>query len=455
MTAPGRHGETTGSIRAGDAPAPPRRWGLPALAALLLVPALVLSSCSSTAARPPGASDGPGASDAAGSPIPRAAYDDTTGLTPTTVSVGNVSTLSFGLFKGADIGTEAYADYIDSRGGIHGRRLVVDSYDDGFTGAQNEQYTDEAVQRDFALVGGFSLEDSFGGRVLAARPDVPNVTNSLDRPTSALPNTFSPQPSNESWGTGWFEFLEDRYPSDVGAVGDLIADQPSAVTSWGIEKATMEHVGYHVVYDAQYAITQSDFDQNVVAMRSAGVKLLFIDQMPANYVASVIRALDQQDFHPVLVLGAAAYSPSLVADSGGASAVDGAYLGQTMSLYLGEDASTVPAVSTFLSWVHKASPGFTPDLFTLYGWISAELFVQALASAGPHPTRGSVLRALRGVTSFDADGIIAASDPSAKTPAVCYLVARVEHGVFTRVDDPPPTGATHGYRCDGRTFTPG
>ena len=120
-----------------------------------------------------------------------------------------------------------------------------------------------------------------------------------------------------------------------------------------------------------------------------------------------------------------------------------------MALYLGEDVSAVPAVSTFLTWVHRTAPGFTPDLFTLYGWISVDLFTQALASAGPHPTRGSVLQALRRITSFDADGLIAASNPAGKVPSPCILAARVEHGTFVRVDDPPIDGATHGYRCGG------
>jgi len=90
----------------------------------------------------------------------------------------------------------------------------------------------------------------------------------------------------------------------------------------------------------------------------------------------VVKALNQQDFHPEVVLGASTYSESLVPDSGGASAVDGAYMEQNASLFLGEDAFTIPAVATFQTWVQKASPGFKADLYTLYGWLSAELFTR-------------------------------------------------------------------------------
>jgi len=416
--------------------------------------AVTLTACSSTASQPAGSTGATATSALNGSSIPASAYHNTTGLTPTTVSIGNVSTLSFGLFKGSLVGAEAYADYVNSRGGINGRKLTVDSYDDGFTGGLNKQYTAEAVQRDFALVGGFSLEDSFGGTVLAANPDVPNVTNPLDHATAFLPNTVGPQVSNGGWGTGGLKYFMHRYPTASHAVGDLIANQPSAIASWQIEKGAMEHVGLHVVYDQQYAITQSDFNANVIAMRNAGVKMLFIDQMPANYAASVFRALDQQNFHPIVVLGTSTYSEALIANSGGAAVVDGSYLTLNSALFLGEDAAKLSVVSTFLTWVHKAAPGFTPDLFTLYGWTSAELFAQALASAGPNPTRGSVLRALHGVTSFNGDGIIVTSHPSSKLGSDCFLLARIENGRFQRLDDPPISDKTGGYLCGGGMYLP-
>ena len=55
-----------------------------------------------------------------------------------------------------------------------------------------------------------------------------------------------------------------------------------------------------------------------------------------------------------------------------------------------------------------------PDLYTLFGWASAELFVQALKAAGPHPTRGAVMAQLKKITNFNANGLFGGSDPAAK-----------------------------------------
>jgi ABC-type branched-subunit amino acid transport system substrate-binding protein len=420
----------------------------------VLAAAVALTACSSTASQSASSTGRTSTSGSSRSSIPASAFADATGLTATKVLVGNVSTLSGGLFKGALIGTQAYADYVNSRGGIDGRSIAVDSYDDGFTGALNKQFTTEAADRDFALVGGFSLEDSFGGTVLAANADVPNVTNPLDHATALLSNTVGPQVSNGGWGTGGLEYFRQRYPAASHGVADLVANQPSAIASWQIEKGAMEHVGLNVVYAQQYAITQTDFNANVIAMRNAGVKMLFLDQMPENYAASVLRALDQQNFHPIVILGTSTYSEELVRDSGGAAAADGSYMILNSALFLGEDASGLPAVSTFLTWVHKAAPGFTPDLFTLYGWTSAELFADALASAGPHPTRGALLRELHKVNSFNANGMIVTSDPSSRSGSNCFLIARVESGRFERFGDPPIAGRTGGYICSGGVYFP-
>jgi hypothetical protein len=168
----------------------------------------------------------------------------------------------------------------------------------------------------------------------------------------------------------------------------------------------------------------------------------------------VIKALNQQNFHPQVVLGASTYSSTLVSSSGGASATAGDYLEQNTSLYLGEDQATIPAVATFLKWVNVASPGFKPDLFTLYGWVSAELFSQALQNAGSNPSRGSLLQALSKVTSFSGSNIIATTNPAQKTNGTCYLLAQIQNGQIQRINDPAPTGSTHGYRCDASYYSP-
>ncbi|HWD53270.1 MAG TPA: ABC transporter substrate-binding protein [Acidimicrobiales bacterium] len=410
--------------------------------------ATILVACSSTASQAPGGSS-------SNSPIPPAAFHGTTGLTSTSVRVGNISTQTIGLFTGAPTGLKAYADYVNSTGGVNGRKIIVDSADDGYNnGANNKALTQADIAKDFAMVGSFSLNDQFGAQVLGANPAVPNVTVSLSSVANKLPNSFSPSPNADGWQLGPLAYFKNKFPSDVTHAGALIADQPSATATWAGEKLAMANQGYKVVYDPTFEITTTDFTPYVINMRKDGVKILFIEQMPESYASAVFKALNQQNFHPVVVLGASTYSEALIPASGGAAATDGSYLEQNTSLYLGEDAASLPAVNLFLHWVQEASPGFKPDLYTMYGWISGQLFVQALKAAGPNPTRGSVLQALRSVKSYSASNLIASANPAGKLPGNCYIIAQIIKGTITRVDDPPITGSTNGYRCDQPYFFP-
>src|SRR5271155_1622155 len=108
-----------------------RQTPLSTFALCLVLMVGLLAACSSTN------STSSAASGSSTPPIPTSAFQDQTGVTPTSVTIGNVSTQIGGLFTGAVVGTEAYAAYVNSQGGINGRKIVVNASDDQFTGSNN------------------------------------------------------------------------------------------------------------------------------------------------------------------------------------------------------------------------------------------------------------------------------------------------------------------------------
>ncbi len=374
---------------------------------------------------------------------------DHTGVTSTDIHVANISTLALGgLFKGAVVGTQAYFDMVNQAGGVAGRKLTVDSGDDNFQGSTNAQLTQSAINSDFAIVGSFSLEDSYGGKVLANNPGMPNVSNVLDIPTGKLPNVYSPVPLGGGWEEGPIQYFKAKFPQYVDSAGAMVAGTPASETDWQGQKYVLQKVGFNVKYDPTFPQTQTDFTQYVIQMKNMGIKIVFLEQMPFNYAGAFMKDLAQQNYHPQIIFGAAAYSDQLIPSSGGAANIDGALLEQNTSLYLGQDQSSVAAVATFLHWVNVASPGWHPDLFTLYGWLSAELFTQGLKNAGSNPSRGSLLQALSRISSFNGNNIVTTANPAARTVSNCYLLAEITNGNFQRLDNPPVTGPTAGYRCN-------
>jgi ABC-type branched-subunit amino acid transport system substrate-binding protein len=364
--------------------------------------------------------------------------------------VGNVSIISGpipGLFEGAPTGVKAYFAYINSKGGVHGRKLMVDGYDDNFNAEQNQSDTTTALSKDFGLVGDFSLFDNSGCKVLAENPAVPNVSVTLDPGTNALPNTFSSQPLAVGWNLGPLQFYKKHYPKDL-TVGALVSNVPTAVAQWNGEKAALAHVGYKIGYERTVGPLESDFTTDIIHMKNDGVNVIDMTALDWQVAAIMVQDMTQQGWKPALIMsGGPVYADQFIKTAGGPAATNGIWVGQEQSLYLGQDASTVPAVNTFLSWVKKVNPSWTPDLYTLFGWTSAALFVQALQAAGPNPTRGEVLAQLKKITNFNANGIIATDNPAQKLPPTCYLMARIVNGNFVRQDDP-----SGGFRCDGSFY---
>jgi len=174
------------------------------------------------------------------------------------------------------------------------------------------------------------------------------------------------------------------------------------------------------------------------------VQAVNLTSIDAKHAATFMQEASTQGFHPPLVFSEGPiYTDDFVKQAGGNAVVDGAYLDQEAALYLGGDESEVPAVGTFLKWVHGLYPGFSPDIFTFDGWISAALYVQALKAAGASPTRQSLLEALRQVHAFTADGLQPQSDPGSKQAGSCYLLAKIVNGQFVRTDM-----LTTGFKCE-------
>ena len=374
-------------------------------------------------------------------PATAAQNASTTGITNHSVTVGNVSIISGpvpGLFQGASIGAKAYFDYVNSKGGVYGRKLLVDAKDDAFSGSQNQTETADAVASDFALVGSFSLFDGYGCKTLAADQAVPDVSVTLDPSAGALPNNFSADPTVLGSSLGPWQYYKKHYPKDMN-LGTIVSDTASAEAQLNGALAAAKSVGYKSVYVDDINPLQSDFTTDVINMRNKGVNAVDLTGVDWQDAAIFVQNAATQNWHPGLIFsGGPVYADQFISHAGGPAVADGIMIGQVFPLYLGEDQSQLPADKLFLKYTKQVSSSWVPDLYTLFGWASANLFVQALHAAGPHPTRGSVTAQLEKITNFDANGMVSPTNPAQKKPSGCFMMATIKNGKFVRVM--PKTG---------------
>jgi ABC-type branched-subunit amino acid transport system substrate-binding protein len=410
-----------------------------ALLAGLCVLAVGLASCSSKS--PPTSSRDSGVAPPTSGLNGSGGTGRSPGVTATSITVGQVDDLSSpipGLFKGAEEGTEAYFAYINSKGGVNGRKIHLDAQDSTFQGGQVATATAAQTKSDFALVGGFSLLDEAEQPIIDLA-HMPDVALSLNPDMITDPNVYAPVPNPiGNYPLNFFKYFARKYPQAVKKVGIIWENAtPSTKANEDAVESGMKAAGWKIVYDHGVGPFDTNFLPDIISMKSKGVKIFFSTELPDNYAATLAKQFQQQNFK-AMNIEAAAYSGQLLKLAG--SSANNMYIEQGEALYLGQDAKTVPAVALFDKWMKKVSSDPNFEIESVFGWTSAELFAQALAQAGNPPTRAGLVRALNKVTLFDAGGLIPPTDPAAGLASGCFLLAQVQHGVIKRVAPTPPTG---------------
>lgn len=367
------------------------------------------------------------------------------GVTGNSILLGNVSDLSGpvpGLFQGAVIGTQAYLAKVNSAGGVFGRQLRLKVGDGQLQCDENTRQTEALAPKVFAFVGSFSIYDGCGADVLAKAPGLPDIHNALDNKALKLANNFSVAPLVPGWRTGPLQDYKRKYADRWGAIGTIYANAGGGAATWAGCKAAIESLGGKVVYERGFQAAETDFTADIVGMKNRGVKMIYVIASDAPTFARIVSAARQQSVDWPILAGGIAYDQGFIQRAGSAS--EGVYNDQQFALFFNKDeADRVPAVKDFQTWTNKVAPGEKLDLFAVYGWASAQLFVKALTAAGAKAKRADVLAQLQKISSFDADGMIAPADPAGKKPPTCWLGAVVKGGKWVRVTP------DKGFRCDG------
>lgn len=364
------------------------------------------------------------------------------GVTSSTITVGNIATVNGpvpGLFAGARYGAEAVAAYIDSIGGICGRKLVVNAADDQFDQATDQNDASSMANSVLAFMGSFSLQDA---GIPAGAPNVPDVGESLAGARFNGPMNFSPQPEPPGYHIGEYEYLKSdpKYAAATQHMAALVENTPQTASEGAQEIAALKSVGYKFVFtDTTLQPTDPTFNGDVQKMKAAGVQGV-IFEATGTIIGQLANAMYAAGIN--LVLGnwsPPAYDPAFLQNAGPGTA--GTVISQPLALYDGEDAGQVPMVATLDQWYSRVDPGQVPDIYAVYSWMSGLLLAQAINTGGA-PTRAALLAGLKQETSFTADGLAPPANPAAKSPPTCWLLIDVVNGKFVR-DPVTPSG----FKC--------
>ena len=399
--------------------------------AVLAAVATITASCSSSHGGPTGTAGRPS--------------DDTIGVTSSTITIGQISTLTGpipGGGKGALDGLKAYVDYINANGGVDHRQLKLVQEDDALNCTNDKQFVQSLAQTAFASVGTFALLDVCEQPALTAAPTFPDIqAYVLDPALLSLPNVTAPAPAPYGYQTTGALWVKDKFPQAISHTAQLyVSAAQSSANSYAL---TYQSLGYKYLYRRGLGLTETNFTSDVLRMKAAGVQVVDLGSDDEQIVADFLENAAQQNFHPQAIISAVAYDPKLFSTIGAVSA-DNVYMPLSYPMFLGQDLATNPELATLTTWMHKVHPGETPDLYAVDAWAAGVLFVQALRHAGSNPTRSGLLSALSKITSFTADGLLPTADPGGRDGSTCMVIVGVQGNQFVRLDPPG-----HGFECNG------
>jgi ABC-type branched-subunit amino acid transport system substrate-binding protein len=374
------------------------------------------------------------------------------GVTPTAITLGNVSGLTGILANNFNQGPEAVQALFsatNAAGGICGRQVKLLVEDDGQDAGKNAADVADEIPKVLAFVGSTSDADN-GGVQEMVNSNVPDLGVAINGNRGSSSVYWSTNGATQYVANGHPE-IYDSYINGLKGAGNFPSKIATLAYSIAISAQAGQEFHNEFVHDgSQSCFTDfsvspatASLDQDVLEMKSKGCNGVFTT-MDVTGTAKLLAAMARQNFHPVFkgtTFDGYTQSQIEVANTDSPGSADG--LEAALPFLPLSDGN--PIVNLYLSELRTYEPGKQPSGFGLESWATAEMFLYALLKAGRNPTRASLTQALQAIDSWNTGGATAPITPRLRQPAgPCTMDVVVRGNSFTR------KWPSNGFFCTGK-----
>jgi substrate-binding family protein len=369
-----------------------------------------------------------------------------TGITATTIKVGNISDISGpvpGLFKSAENAYLAFINYFNSTHptGICGRKLVADPADSATDSGTDRAATESACHNDFAIVGSQSAFDDGGAAPIQS-------CGLVDIPAAAVTSARQANNSTHAANSTSMHYLSTAVPaffkgakfgSALKHAAFLYINAGASIQNAQEDIKAYKQYGVNWVYTAglpvQSATTQG-FASYVQKMKSKGVQ--FVEWIGAYQEAAYLaQAMANASFKPkAYLLDPTGYNPQYISLAG--AAANGTYIYDN-AVPLND--TTQPEMRLYAQSLQASGVSDPPTYFGQYAWSAMRLFTELAFKIGPHLTRKAMTAQLAKVSNWTDHGMHAAQSVGSKITGKCNTFLQVQNGRFVALR---PSGS---YAC--------
>lgn len=315
-----------------------------------------------------------------------------------------------GTVKELTAGARAYFDYVNAKGGVHGRKIVLESVDDGF----DPKRTPDAVRKLIEEKHVFALFLSRGTPTNeAAYPVLEQAKVPLVGPSTGAMSMYNPPrrylfPVRPSYHSETSKIVSQLVTTGINRIAVVHTDDSFGKDGLtGVLNAMKEHklapvvIATHPrqtikVEEAVSAISKAD-PQAVIMVTLVDAAVAFIKQMKKAGASPLFVTLSNNSSN--------AFIKNLAEDGHGVAV-------SQVSPY--PFYRTMPITNEFHDSI-KGRQDVSPSYASMEGFIAAKVMVEGLRRAGPKPTREKLIAALESMQRFDLGGIDVTYGPQRRT----------------------------------------
>lgn len=349
------------------------------------------------------------------------------GVTKNEVVIGMANALSgpaSGLGTGLKAGATAYIDKVNAAGGVHGRKIKLISYDDGYEPEQTAKMTLKLIEQDkvFALFGYVGTPTSAAAVPSATKNGVPYISPFTG--AEFLRNPVNPIIFNVR--ASYFDETEGmvvRLTKDLGIrkIGVFIQDDAYGNAGKAGVNRALNKMGLSLAGEGKYTRNTTDVDAGLAALKTANPEaVVMVGAYKA--CAAFVRKARASGFNPKFLNVSFVGTGNFIKEAG--SDGEGVYITQVMPSPF--DNST-DLVRQYQAVLKKADSKSEFEYTSLEGYADAVVLVAALDKAGSNLTRASFLGAFEGL-NIDLGGLKVAYSPTDHQGSKSVFLTLVKDG---------------------------
>ena len=361
------------------------------------------------------------------------------GLTETSILLGTTSPLSGSASAYASVarGADAYFKYVNSKGGVLGRKIQNTIVDDAYNPAQTVQATRKLVEQDkvFAIFNALGTEHNEATRDYLNANKVPQLfvasgATKFGSEAGKYPYTIGFQPSYQAEGWVLGKYLARTQGAAKVAVIFQNDDYGKDLLN-GLKKG-IQRSKVRVVAAEPYEVTAADVQAQVAKLKASGANTFAIFATPKFAIQSYVFA-SRLNWKPKLTLANAVSSASNIMQLAAEGGTNKVVNGSVSIVFLKDPTDPKWATDATMKLYRQVLKQFAPgananDVYHVYGMASAWTAVEALKKAGKNLTRAGLVKVVGAMNlssnPFLLPGIALKTGPTDHFPIEQMLLQR-------------------------------